>query len=311
MPQEYYITGYRFYTEKSINIPEDNWHEIKNAKLTISHLRYIEQKYDLMISNYHEFEKELLVQALDTSLRHIDTEGIHANYLSLARHIMNLLSSIVMYMEQVESRHIRELPLLKEDKKIILSRLNDLKSKDVNIWFAKNLRNYVMHRDLPLDSYHINSRWENIEGIPEAMEGHFIAPTIEKNQLLKDRAFKKEKDKLELIHDKRGRIDLRYTIKKTIAVLSEFNEGLRGSTEHHYKHAKKIILNTINRHNNLTGNKALYCNIVTLQGDEQIERHHLNEKHCNEIELFFKMNKNQGLLDRRYVHNRSNMVDLG
>lgn len=302
MSFNYYISGYVFEVENSLEIKKTEWEKLRDAKLTITNIRYIEQKYDLMISNYIEFEKELLEQALDNSIRHINSHGIHFKYLKLARQIMNLIASTCMYMDHVKKRHVNKFPISEEEQKELMSELADYEKNNDNIRFIRNLRNYVIHRDLPLDTYNINSSWEKIENVEEKKGGSFVIPTIQKEKLITDRKFSTTVAKN--FPDIKGKIDLRLPIRGSIAALSTFNDNFRGKTKKDFKSAKRLFKMAINKYRDFSESKNSFCNLIKVNKTKKVSRLHLSEKHIEQIELFYQRNWKQGILEHRYVHNR-------
>jgi len=299
---EYFVTEYISIEGEKFQITKSDWKERKESKALISHIRYIEQKYDLMISNYYDFEKELLEQSLDSSLRNVDRDWIDFKYLELTRKIINLVTSIALYINHLETRHLVKLRFSDTKKKEFLSELKLLKKDNLDIRFIINLRNYIIHRDLPLDTYSMGGSWEKIGKDEIEKLGHVIIPFVEKENLFKDSKFSSTVAKN--YPDNKGKIDLRLPIRKSIKVLSDLNKSFRDLISTDYEYAKDNVLKAIEEFNSLSGKKSNYCDIIEVIDYQINDRIHLAKRHINQIELFYKRNRAQGILERRYVHNR-------
>jgi hypothetical protein len=302
MSDQYYIIEYSIENSKKLNINRGKWDKIKQAKSVISHIRYIEQKYDLMISNYYEFERELLEQALDTSIRNPNRQSISLATLSLARQIINLITSISLYIDHVKKRHIGNLPFSDKKRETLLKELKDYQSNSNDLKFIRNLRNYVIHRDLPLDSYTMKSSWEKLENEEVEKGGHLIIPTIQKDKLLKDRKF--STNVVEKMIEDSEKIDLRIPIRKTIEIISQFNKSFRQQISNDFQSAKDIIKETIKESNEFSKSNNKYCRVIREVDSNVKEIIYLDKHHIDQIELFYQRNSSQGNLENRYIHNR-------
>lgn len=302
MSDQYYIIEYSIENSKKLKISRAKWDKIKHAKSVISHIRYIEQKYDLMISNYYEFERELLEQALDTSIRSSNRQSISLSTLSLARQIINLITSISLYVDHVKKRHIGNLPFSDKKRENLLKELKDYQSSSNDLKFIRNLRNYVIHRDLPLDSYTMKSSWEKLENEEVEKGGHLIIPTIQRDKLLNDRKF--STNVIEKMTEESEKIDLRIPIRKTIGIISQFNKSFRQQISNDFQSAKDTIKETIKESNEFSKSNNKYCRVIQEVDSKVQEIIYLDKHHIDQIELFHKRNRSQGNLENRYIHNR-------
>lgn len=237
MQNRYYLKGLTINAQEELEITELEWEKLESAKSIVSNIIYIEQKYDLMISNYFSFEKELLVQSLDNAVRNRKQDWLQVEIVSLTRQIVNLISSIKIYVDHVKKRHVTKLPLDKDRQIELLEELSDCEKNSTSYKFIKNLRNYVVHRSLPIDSYTTIHSWEKIESEDEEKLGHVIKPFVKKEKLLSDRKFSTTVVKKIAGNDEK--IDLRFPIRKTVARLSKFNESFREKISSDYDEAKK------------------------------------------------------------------------
>lgn len=147
----------KYYVSKSIQSDEDPL-EIKKSEYdsillgykNISQSIFLEEKFDLLLSNYYEYEKDLLDTAWYSLLfNDVRQDRLTENRNLITRRIINLLSTSNMYVEQCNS-HVGEI--FNQDIKV----LEDLKqfiSKQFDTYLGYRvcykLRNFSMHFDLP------------------------------------------------------------------------------------------------------------------------------------------------------------------
>jgi len=302
MAIEYYISQNSFNEKYAIPLNNADWKEIKSANEFILNILFIEQKYDLMISNYYEFEENLLQQALDHSIRSYGSHELLDSLLNTTRKVINLISSIVLFSEHVEKRHTKRFLFDQEKDAEVFKEFRDFTKNSMDYRFIKGLRNHVAHRDLPMDSYSNSSSWDHIDNEEERKLGHFAVPTVKKDKLIADEKF--STTVVEAMKNEKGRIDLRIPIRNTLAGLSEINIGIRKNIAEDYDHSKNIIYSAIDRFKeNIEGN-FYHCAVKKKVDEEVIESFYLNYELFHRVDFFYKRNKSQGVLERRYVHNR-------
>ncbi len=279
-----------------IKINEQQWTQLKEKKEVEVHYHTIEQKYDVLVGNYIQFEEKLLAEALEYAIRSSEKMHDGISSLSISRMVINLLMSIGLYVEQTENRHIKELGLSKEKFDLIKKSLSSIK-KSPSFKFIKELRNFSMHNDVPLHNFSFGGAWEQIKGEDEDKLGQFITPMSKVERLRSDKHFKNKA--LEDIPEKNGYIDLRYPIRVCMADLSKFHVELRKAFEKSFQEVKRLITGTVDKYKSSTGSKYDYC--YAFHKDESL---YLSHKQYEKIDAFRNRNTGLGLLERRYIHNR-------
>lgn len=300
--EEYRIVGIGNDKSNIVDLTEKEWDQIVNARSLIYNTYYIEQKYDLMISNYYEFEENLLTQALDRSIWYREYQSLNDDLLTTARKIINLVTSIVLYAEHLEQRHIKKFQFGDKRNTEVFGEFKTYLKSSIHYKFIKGLRNYIAHRDLPMDSYSYSSNWERIGKEEDDKLGHFVVPTVEKEKLLSDKKF--SSTVVKAMESKKGKIDLRVPIRKTIAGLSRIAKDFRESLSPDYQDSKAQILDAIDRYKENLDGKFIHCQAEKLIDSKVVQTISLSEKMFDRVEVLFKRNRSQGVLERRYVHNR-------
>jgi hypothetical protein len=140
----------------------------------------IEEKYDLILSNFYDFEMCLL----EYSLKHTASHPYNENYfLKANKHIINLLTSTRIYLD-----HLAHLISESADSIFLDFDFKAIRSSQYDSLFGyrfmEALRNYVQHRDMPVNG--ISGNMVNDDrGIR-----HTTDVTIDTKRLLKDGKFK-------------------------------------------------------------------------------------------------------------------------
>ncbi|WP_284618051.1 hypothetical protein [Aquabacterium humicola] len=166
-----------------VRIDEDRYRRIEAARDALTAAVASEQKFDLVIENYLELEETLLSLAT----RHMVLGGQTAQTIwvekdLLNRRMLNLLAAARAYTDQVR-QHVDVVPGLSERTKTALSQQYDGR---LGFRTMEALRNYVQHRDVPVHSYAVLSKW--IENRTKL--GYSMAPALMPKELKGDRQFK-------------------------------------------------------------------------------------------------------------------------
>jgi len=301
---EYYLKGLTTADNNKYQLTIEDWEKLEKAKILIDNFYTIEQKYDLLISNYSSFEKELLLQTLDSTLRTSESEFLQlVNLSSIIRETQNLIMSICLFYEQVSNRHLDKLPINEQKLSKLSHILKNMKKENLELDFIIHLRNHTAHRDIPIDSFILDNEWEKETDGNMNRLGHSIIPFISKDKLKNDKKFKKSLLNSSILV-KNDKIDLRFPIRKTIAMLSNFMSVFRAELNIDLKNSDTIISRYIDKFLSFSNSSNHFCKAI-YKSDEGVEKiFHLNKKQFETISFYSKRNPSQGLLEKRYVHNR-------
>jgi len=214
---EYLISSPFIGNELCVSIDKTAFDKYREAAENFLQIKLIEEKFDLILQNFQEFQSELISQAInygfDPFFSH--TRFIN-NRLSINRRIANFLMSVRVYLDQYP-KHIKKI--YGENSNVFCSLKSYKQSvydKDLFFQVLYELRNYVQHTDLPVHLYTQPGRWTNL-----GEEGKLCYKTIPYINVLslKDVRFKKETvEKLHKMFDK-DYLDLRFLLGKGLASL--------------------------------------------------------------------------------------------
>lgn len=144
-----------------IEITEENYLALRNAREVLANALAIEEKYEILICNYLEFEKQILN---DTAYYMVRSITGYADFfdvrLALNVRLVNFLTSARLYIDQLK-RHVRGcVPDLKEEiMKALFSKEYDANPE---YRFMEALRNHVQHRGLPIHWVSQGGSWTEV-----------------------------------------------------------------------------------------------------------------------------------------------------
>lgn len=284
-----------------IQISREDYESLKAARLRIFRALEIEEKMDILLENFAEYENERLSLALQDSLfstpMWVEAMGrLHR----MNRRAVNLLSSAKLYIDQV-----------KHDSSIFFSRDGN-KKEEVEKLFSSEydsspeyrigeaLRNFVQHRGLPVDQLSFPSQWEDRESGLRVL--HCSAEAmIDVGRLREEGGFKSGVlDELESAS--KQHLDLTLVLRLYVEGLGRVHEAMRVLLKDQIDRDRQRISDA------MEGAKAALSDTLTglalVQVDESgafQDRHYLNLKAEERRQRLVKKNRALSSIAARYV----------
>lgn len=251
-----------------IEISQEDFRELKIARQILIDAFEIEQKYEIVITNFVDLEKELLNISVKNALRNKRTYlDFFDDRSILNTRIINLLTATRLYIDQLP-KHLNGCDINKQ------SFLEAFKTKcsaeydgKFEYRFMEAMRNHVQHHDLPIDG--VSSRLERSQDKNNSIEYStqlFIkADTLARNEKFKKSVLAEIQDKVNLVsasrvyiqsisdihHDIRNllepvttssRTKIESTHKKYASMYSGPLQGLSAIEKNEEKHISSIPL---------------------------------------------------------------------
>lgn len=234
-------------TYPQININKEEFDKLRQSRQCLSNALAIEEKYELLLSNYSDLEKECLNVTSDSMLRNdIGYANIFEIRLTFNRRIVNLLTSTKLYIDQIQ-QHVKAC--IPEDADIT-EKIKALFSNEYDAHFEyrfmEALRNYVQHRGLAVHSTMLGSRWTSHEDNGELE--YTTRLFTHRSEVESDKAFKKSisnemPEKVELIYACRIYIEaiskIHCYIRKLLVQVSESSRNLIAQNINEYEETYK------------------------------------------------------------------------
>lgn len=186
---KYTLTTLTFNNQYHVPISHECFNQLKSAKEFLLEAMFIEEKFNLILENYAEFELELFNYGIRRMLFHdFDWSSTVDKMHSINRKIINLLTTCRLYIDQV-SHNINEIyGSNSQQTQMFKSQLSREYDSVFGYQVMEAMRNYVQHRNLPINQIDTNMRWIEIED--KKFCKHTVKLNIDVEELLKDKKFK-------------------------------------------------------------------------------------------------------------------------
>lgn len=231
-------------SKASIEITPADYEEIRVSRDGLGLLMGIEQKFNAVLANYEEFERELLTMSLRRML-YADGQwgGFHDDIHTANRRLGNLLSSARAYTDQVQHDIKRVLGRRSDAAATASQRMADASNTIVAYRLMEALRNYAQHQSFPVRTLSFSStRRESPRGVRVE---HTATPYINVRLLTDDSRV----DHTLLESLKRGEPEVALTpyLREYIATIGKLHSSLRESLRLHIDQWETCVLNAIER----------------------------------------------------------------
>lgn len=204
-----------------LEISEHNFNELKLARRVLSNACEIEQKYEIVISNFLDLEKELLHVTLNSTVRRINTYNEFSETFSVLNiRLVNLLTAVRLYLDHIP-QHIKNCNLAQDKtNNPFKSRCAEEYDKHFEYRFMEELRNYVQHRGAPVQSVNPNTRRTSLD--ENGLMEFSVSISANKHLLEEDEKFKKK-----ILNEMPQSVNLIAASRQYIESISAINEFVR------------------------------------------------------------------------------------
>jgi hypothetical protein len=221
-----------------IEITYSEYRDLECAHQILSNAKDIEVKYDIVISNYLEFEKQILQNAATFMIRNItDYQSIFEIQQSLNIRMVNLLTATRLYIDQLKRNVINCFPKEPPADDIVNKFFSNEYDENKEYRFMEALRNYVQHRGMPVHMTQHGQRWTSLEG--DGLLEYNLELSSDFSRLMQDSKFKKS-----VLNEINEKIDLKASTRSYIESISNIHESVRGFIAVPVMEARQLIENT-------------------------------------------------------------------
>jgi hypothetical protein len=185
----YALTRLVFEERFVLEISADRYQALAAAMNGVTSALDVEEKFNLVLENFEEFEGELLKGALAHSLfQHGDWSSTMTELHRLNRRLVNLLATCRLYVDQVPHNLSQDFA---EDASLYAA-FEASKSREFDAKLGYRimdaLRNYMQHRSLPVHVLLHQSAWRDLPA--GRMREHTVTPQTEPQAIREDGKFK-------------------------------------------------------------------------------------------------------------------------
>lgn len=186
---KYALTNITSISQYRVPISYEYFNQLKSAKEFLLEAMFIEEKFNLILENYAELELELFNYSIRRMLFHdFDWSSTVDKMHSINRKIINLLTTCRLYIDQVSHNIHKIYSSDSEQAKIFKTQLSHEYDSVFGYRVMEAMRNYVQHRNLPINHINTNMRWIEIKD--KRFCKHTVKLNINVEDLSKDKKFK-------------------------------------------------------------------------------------------------------------------------
>lgn len=207
-----------------VDISEKEYQAISDSKNGLFEALYLEQKMDIVVEDYIEFEMELLASTTRQMVnRNQDYSWFQEEGNKINRRLVNLLSACKLYLDH--SMH--HLSNIYGEKSEHTETIKKIKSEEYDSKLGyrvmEALRNYVQHRGFPIHEWTYMRK--RIERQDKDQLLYTLTPFINIRELREDQKFKRSVlTEIEKVGDK---IDSKPLVREYISGIADVHNGVR------------------------------------------------------------------------------------
>jgi hypothetical protein len=296
-------------SEKLIN--ETDYHEILISRSCLLEISLFEEKYNFIIENYIEFEKELLnISTQMMVLQIIDPVEMRECKNNLSRRIANLLTTCTMYLDSCQ-HHMKTILC---NQKEIDEKIDQLKNTQydniLGYRVIEALRNHTQHRGFPIHNALFSY---SLTADEPHLHRHSVIPVLDLSELEKNKKFKTA-----ILHElkslsKKFIFDMRIFIRDYIEAISNIHKILREMYEEKFIESENKLKNIVINNVSDSGFNYYLSGVSLLSIDENgemINRQTLYSGFLENLYNYRKQNTSLINLRKRYSSNEIQDEDL-
>ena len=234
-----------------IKITAEEYEDLKIAKNILLNALAIEEKYEIVIRSYIDFERQILDTITIHMVRNpLDYKDFFEERLGLNIRLLNMLTACRLYVDHLP-QNVREcIPNVCNSEEIVKGFFSKEHDGNKEYRFMEALRNYTQHRGIPVHWSQGSSRWTSLEG--DGLMEYSIELASLRSYLENDGKFKKEI--LEEIDEK---VDLKEATRSYIESLSNVHESVRIAIAESAASARKLIEGALCRYASVNSGNVL------------------------------------------------------
>lgn len=223
-------------------ISASEFSDLKQARKALSAGLAIEEKHEVLLKNYEDFEKEIVNAATESMLKRPGSYEDFRHYTArFNKRLINFLTASRLYIDHIK-QHVGDIiPMSSEGKDKVQALCSDKYDKFLEYRFMEALRNYVQHCGFPVHYTSLPTYVADLDA-PVRRLVYTIELFSEKNRLLEDKKFKPN-----LLEELDERVNLKHMIRKYVECLSHIQAGVRETVSGRLSEARRSLEGFRNR----------------------------------------------------------------
>jgi hypothetical protein len=282
----------------TLEISEADFFSVRTARVAYLALLNIEEKFDIAIESYFDYERARVDLALRQMLTiHLPHSVLAADVRIINRKLLNLLAAAMLYDDQL----VHDFCVLYGRNSAHWCRVKErrasLRASSLGYQVAEVVRDHIQHRGLPVDALFYQLTTKDAEGewqIQVATDPHLAV-----GQLQADRKIPKELiDKLKQLGD---RVPLTPLIKEYVGCLAELHKTVRDETSADGQDWVRQLRATLQRGREKFGQLGVVAAVALEEDGSRSESHQVFEDLLALRETLLEKNSLLTNLARRFV----------
>jgi len=189
----------------------------------------IEEKFDITIESYFDYERT----RLDLALRHMLTWDLPHTVLAadirvINRRLLSLLAAGKLYVDQLEHDFVTLYGRRSQQWVSVEEKRRTLRSASLGYQVAAVLRDHIQHRGLPVNTLYYQKTAKDEDGQRRLQAG--ADPYLDVHELQSDREVRKDKELFDRLQGLGRRVPVTPLIKDYLGCLGELHKKVREIT---------------------------------------------------------------------------------
>lgn len=248
-----------------LSVDREEYQSLRTAHTMLSEALAMEEKYEILISNHLDIEKELLSHAVQLMLcKPQDYDDIFQVRIDLNRKMVNLLTAARLYVDQL---HQHVIAILAHDIEI-KQKVKSLFAREYDNFpeyrFMEALRNYVQHSGMPVHRKQFREFVNDAGGVRQVV--YAMEMSAQKEYLQQDDKFKKK-----ILEEMPDEVDLKDCTRVYVECISRVHSSLRDMAEEFLNDAGLSIDRKIRSYMVISEEKWIELRAFAVNDDEVVD----------------------------------------
>ena len=283
--------------EPEIEISQETYVNLLNARNVLRTAFASEEKYEIVILNFLDLEKQLLEIAMTMSIRASKYLDLSDFRLLLNARLLNLLSAARLYLDQTSKLLKSGGNRQKDFESLFAKWCSSEYDQHFEYRFMEALRNHVQHRGLAIDDVHFKTRKTSA-----TLDANFevsLCISAQKSSLVDASDFKQK-----VLCEMPDEVDLMVAVSRYMECLSVIHTHLRDAMSATVINARAVIESARKEYSQIHGGKLTNLRAFALN-DGQVNSSIALLLDWDDVRIKLeRRNKKLDGLSRSYVSNR-------
>ena len=261
-----------------------------------------EEKFDLILENFAEYEQTLLELAFQHSLYHGTIEELlDGSLILINRRLSNLLSSARLYIDQIAHELSEIYGKKSEEASKFEIATNTAYDTSPGYCVMETLRNFSQHRGLPIHQVSFSADADDAGGVRKVRCS--VKPSTKIETLKTDSKVKPAAiEQLELSQDKNGFAEITSFVRQYVEALANVHGVLRKTIADELKECDGLVESLIAKASTaFEGNVIGLAAVAWNDQGTMAEKEYLNERAVNRRRALEKKHQFLDSISNRYV----------